>query len=98
MSAPPPEEEPVAHGPGAALVDRLGPDDVGQRVVVRAASGAPGELGPGGTPLLTDTLGILERISAAEVAVRRHDGTLVVLPRATVVAGKRVPPRPERRR
>jgi hypothetical protein len=88
----------MPHGPGAALVDRLGPEDLGQRVVVRAAAGEPGRLGPGGTPLLSDVLGVLERISAAELAVRRADGTLAVLPRAAVVAGKRVPPRPERRR
>ena len=69
--------------------------DVGHRVVVRRV--LAGETGPSGGPALTDVIGVLESWGE-ELAVRRRDGTLVVIRRADVVAGKRVPPPPPRRR
>ena len=66
---------------------RLGPADVGARVVVRRRL-------PDG--LLGDVLGELLTWSD-EVVVRDRHGQLVRIARTDVVLGKRVPPAPPRR-
>ncbi len=66
---------------------RLGPADVGARVVVRRRL-------PDG--MLGDVLGDLVAW-APEVVVRDRDGALVRFPLADVVLGKRIPPPPVRR-
>jgi N-acetylglutamate synthase len=73
----------------------LGPQVVGERVVVRRV--LPGETGPTGGPAMTDVLGICESWEAGIVAVRREDGTLVEIATADIVSGKPVPPRPSPR-
>lgn len=70
----------------------LGPDVVGQRVVVRRI--LPGEAGPTGGPAFTDVLGICESWAPGEAAIRTEDGTLVRIPTDQIVSGKPVPPRP----
>ena len=77
----------TAHPPGARPVLRLGPADVGARVVVRRRL-ADGALG--------DLLGELLRWGD-DVAVRDRDGAVHEVARADVVAAKRVPPPPVRR-
>lgn len=64
----------------------------GQRVVVRRV--LPGETGPSGGPAMTDVLGVLEVDDGTTIGVRREDGELVTFPRADLVTGKPVPPRP----
>jgi len=71
-------------------------DDVGHRVVVRHL--VRGETGPTGGPALNDVLGELVAWEAGVLRVRRKDGTLVSIPTADVVSGKRIPPAPPRRR
>ena len=66
---------------------RLGPQDVGARVVVRRRL-PEGQYG--------DVLGTLVTWSDEVVVEDRH-GVLVRLARADVVLGKRVPPAPARR-
>ncbi|CAA9317242.1 MAG: hypothetical protein AVDCRST_MAG16-555 [uncultured Frankineae bacterium] len=66
----------------------LGEDDVGQRVVLRRRL-------PDGR--LSDLLGVLSRWDDETVAVRSRTGDETVVPRADVVAGKRIPPPPVRR-
>lgn len=73
-------------------VDRLGPNDIGQRVVVRWREPAGGTDGQ-----LTDVLGILEEASDAGYTVRRATGDAVVIAKARVLAAKVVPPPPVRR-
>ena len=73
----------------------LGQDAVGKRVVVRHL--VPGQAGPSGGPLMSDVLGVLERITDAELVIRRDDGTLARVARATYLTGKPVPPRPSPR-
>lgn len=70
----------------------LGPHCLGVRVVVRHV--VPGETGPSGGPALTDVLGVLVDWGRSTLTVRREDGSDTVVDRATVVAGKPVPPRP----
>ena len=74
--------------PEAAYVVRLTVQDVGARVVVRR------RLDGGG---LGDLLGELERWDDMAVVVRDRHGTGHVVRRTDVVAGKRVPPAPDRR-
>lgn len=64
----------------------------GQRVVVRRV--LPGRTGPSGGPAMTDVLGVLEVDDGTTIAVRRENGELVSFPRADLVTGKPVPPRP----
>ncbi len=71
---------------------RIGPDDVGHRVVLRRR--LPGETGPTGGPAYTDVLGILESWDAATVRVRRSDGRLIEIETADVARAKRIPPPP----
>jgi ribosomal protein S18 acetylase RimI-like enzyme len=75
-----------------SLPSSLGPSCVGLRVVVRRL--LPGRTGPTGGPAMTDVLGILEEWGDTTLTVRREDGSLVVVDRAEIVAGKPVPPRP----
>jgi hypothetical protein len=70
----------------------LGPGDVGHRVVVRRVVGVRDH-----RPLMSDALGILTAITDTELTLDTDAGPLTVQ-RAAVVAGKRVPPRPARRR
>lgn len=70
----------------------LGRDDVGHRVVVRRAAGVRD-----GRPVFTDILGDLVDFGADTLSVRTRDG-VVTVPVAAVVAGKRIPPAPPRRR
>jgi len=69
----------------------LGPQVVGQRVVVRRL--IRGETGPSGGPAMTDLLGICESWADGIAAIRAEDGTLVEIPVADIVSGKPVPPR-----
>lgn len=69
----------------------LGPWCVGERVVVRRR--LPGRIGPSGGPALTDLLGVLEEWGERSLTVRAADGTVTVVDRTQVVAGKPVPPR-----
>lgn len=73
----------------------LHPGLVGSRVVVRRR--LPGEVGPSGSPALTDVVGVLERWGDLDLDVRRSTGELVTIARRDVVAGKAVPPPPTRR-
>jgi len=65
----------------------LGPQDVGYRVVVRHVVGVRD-----GRPLLTDVLGELSAWTGTEATVQSRKGPVAV-PIATIVAGKRIPPR-----
>lgn len=67
-------------------VDRLGPDAVGSRVVVRVLVA--------GGPTMRDVLG--ELVALGPLLVRRDDNELVQIDPADVVAAKPVPPRPRR--
>jgi len=72
----------------------LGPEVVGQRIVVRRI--VPGEVGPTGGPAFADTLGIC--LGWDPCQVRTEAGETVTIPLELIVSGKPVPPRPERRR
>jgi hypothetical protein len=65
----------------------LGPQDVGQRVVVRRVVGRRD-----GRPLMTDVLGILTSITDTVLTVATESGPLTI-DRVAVVAAKRVPPK-----
>ena len=67
---------------------RLGPQDVGARVVLRRRL-------PEGR--LSDLLGVLQRWDDEAAVVRSRTGDETVVARADVVAGKRIPPAPPRR-
>ncbi|HLV57608.1 MAG TPA: GNAT family N-acetyltransferase [Natronosporangium sp.] len=70
----------------------LSEDDLGHRVVVRRVAGRRGD-----RPLFTDVLGELTAVTATELTVATDAGPVRV-PRAAVVAGKRIPPRRAGRR
>lgn len=70
----------------------LSRDHVGQRVVVRRL--LPGETGPSGGPAMTDVLGILGAYDDSHLVVERDGGERVTIPRADLVTGKPIPPRP----
>ena len=78
--------------PGRGLryryVVRIGPDDVGSRVVIRWRRPAPD-----GGDEVADVLGQLESADADGFSVRNRHGQLVVVPRDRALAGKVVPPR-----
>jgi len=82
--------------PDTPEAHRLGPHVVGSRVVVRRR--LPGETGPSGGPAMSDVLGVCLRWSAGECVVQPESGAPVTIPLRDVVAGKQVPPRPDRRR
>jgi hypothetical protein len=73
------------------LVVRLTAADVGQRVVIRWL--LPG---PEDSEKMTDVLGILEEYDGQSFGVRTRDGQLVVIPRARALAGKVIPPPPQK--
>jgi hypothetical protein len=75
-------------------VGRLGPAQVGSRVVVRRI--LRGEVGPTGGPAFTDVLGVMESWADGVTTVRRADGSVVSIRTADIVSGKPVPPRPSR--
>jgi N-acetylglutamate synthase len=68
---------------------RIGPDDVGRRVVIRwrRPTGAGGDE-------VADVLGQLEQADEQAFTVRDRHGGLVVVPRARALAAKVVPSRP----
>jgi hypothetical protein len=74
---------------GVRYTRDVGPSDVGVRVSLRR------RLAEGG---LGDVLGVLEAWQDGRLAVRRRDGSVAEVREADVVAVKRVPPPPERRR
>ena len=78
--------EDAAHG--VRYVVDVGPGDSGVRVSLRH------RLPEGG---FSDVLGVLLSWTD-EVTVERRDGSRVTVPATAVVAAKRVPPPPERRR
>ena len=69
-------------------VVRIGPQDVGQRVVVRWRRPAPG-----GGDEVADVVGPLEAADEDGFAVRDRRGELVRIPRERALAAKVVPPR-----
>ena len=72
---------------------RLTPADVGQRVVIRWRRPAADD-----GDRVGDVLGILEEADAGSFAVRTSDGQLIVIPAGRALAGKVVPPPPDRQR
>jgi ribosomal protein S18 acetylase RimI-like enzyme len=71
---------------------RLGPDVVGQRIVVRRL--VPGRLGPTGGPAFTDLLGVCRSWGETAIVVEPESGEPVTIPLDLIVSGKPVPPRP----
>jgi N-acetylglutamate synthase len=71
---------------------RLGPADIGQRVVIRWRRPARG-----GADEVADVLGVLEAADDAAFTVRTAAGESVVVPVERALAGKTVPPAPRRR-
>jgi len=82
-------DKPAGSPPGVRYVRDVSPADVGVRVSLRR------RLAEGG---LGDVLGVVEAWQDGVVRVRRRDDALVDVAEADVVAIKRVPPAPERRR
>ena len=75
--------------PGALLVVRITPADVGQRVSIRYRLDAT---------TLTDVVGrLVSWTSDGVVSVERRDGAVVDVAEAALVAGKVVPDAPARR-
>jgi N-acetylglutamate synthase len=72
--------------------DRIGPADIGHRVVVRRLAGSRD-----GRPVFRDLLGELVAYGDGRLTVRTGDGPVTV-PFTEVAAGKRVPPPPPARR
>jgi hypothetical protein len=66
---------------------RIGPEDVGKRVVVRWRRPA------GDGDEVTDALGYLESADEATFVVRNRHGDQVVIPRQRALAAKVIPPR-----
>ena len=69
-------------------VVRIGPGDVGQRVVVHWRRPAPG-----GGDEVADVVGPLEAADDEQFTVRNRRGELVRIPRERALAAKVVPPR-----
>jgi hypothetical protein len=69
-------------------VVRIGPADVGQRVVVRWRRPAPS-----GGDEVADVVGPLEAVDDRSFSVRNRHGELVVIPRERALAAKVIPPR-----
>jgi hypothetical protein len=68
-------------------VVRIGPEDVGQRVVVRWRRPATGG------DEVADVIGPLEAADERGFAVRNRRGELVQIPRERALAAKVIPPR-----
>ncbi|MDO9380608.1 MAG: GNAT family N-acetyltransferase [Nocardioidaceae bacterium] len=75
---------------------RLGPDDVGSRVTVRAV--VPGEIGPSGGPAMTDVVGRVLCVTSTTADVERRDGEVVTVVLDRVVGVRVVPAAPRRTR
>jgi N-acetylglutamate synthase len=73
----------------------LGPQVVGQRIVVRRI--LRGETGPTGGPAFTDLLGTCLAWADGTCVVQAEDGTTTAIATADIVSGKPVPPRPSTR-
>jgi N-acetylglutamate synthase len=71
---------------------RLGPADVGRRVVIRWRRPAQG-----GGDEIADVLGVLEAADAGSFTVRPAAGEPVIIPAGRALAGKTVPAAPPRR-
>jgi N-acetylglutamate synthase len=71
---------------------RLGPADIGRRVVIRWRRPADG-----GADEVADVLGVLEAADGAALTVRTASGESAVVPVERALAGKTVPPAPPRR-
>ncbi len=65
---------------------RLGPSDIGRRVVIRWRRPAHGD-----TEEVADVLGVLEAADGASFTVRTAAGDSVVIPIERALAGKTVP-------
>ena len=74
---------------GVRFTINVGPGDSGVRISLRRT------LPEGG---YGDVLGELLSWADGAVSVQRRDGSMVVVPEADVVAAKRIPPPPVRRR
>lgn len=79
-------------GPHDVTKHMLGPQVVGQRIVVRRV--LRGETGPTGGPAFSDVLGTCTAWSGGTCVVQPDDGPPVVIATADIVSGKPVPPRP----
>jgi hypothetical protein len=75
----------------AKLVVRITPDDVGRRVSVRARHHGP-------EASTVDVVGMLERWEGGGLTVTRRDGTTAWVADEDLLAGRVVPPAPDRRR
>jgi N-acetylglutamate synthase len=73
----------------------LSPTDIGRRVVIRRRLAA--ESAASGRPIYGDVLGILESWTDGTILVRRSDGEVIAIADQDVVAGKPIPPAPQRR-
>ena len=73
--------------PGGGLAGVL--DVAGRRVSVRRVVGSSD-----GRPVFADVVGVLEEVSAESVVVRRRDGTVATVERASVVGARLVPAHP----
>ncbi len=71
---------------------RVGPADVGRRVVIRWRRPAHGD-----GDEVADVLGVLEAADGGALTVRTAAGEVVVIPVERALAGKTVPPAPRRR-
>ena len=89
MLAPSVADVSVDRPPGVRYVCDVSPADLGVRVSLRRRLDAGG---------LGDVLGHLEGWQDGVLSVRRRDDTVVTVAEADLVALKRVPPAPERRR
>ncbi|MFJ3927225.1 GNAT family N-acetyltransferase [Streptomyces sp. NPDC090022] len=78
---------------GALMEIRITPADVGKRVSVRRVEG-PSE----GSPMFTDTVGVLTSWTDGVLVITRKSGEIVRIPESSLVAGKVVPAAPARRR
>lgn len=70
---------------------RIGPADVGSRVVVRWRRPAAD-----GGDEVADVLGTLEAADTEALTVRKDSGEVVTIPLNRALAGKPVPPKPTR--
>lgn len=69
---------------------------IGDRMSVRLR--IPGETGPTGGPAMTDVVGRVVALTAASARLERRDGSIVDVRLSDVVAARRVPDGPRRRR
>jgi hypothetical protein len=70
---------------------RLTESDIGERAVIRWRRPAGG-----GREEIADVLGILEAADGSSLRIRKASGELVTIPRDRALAGKIIPPPPDR--